>query len=73
VQKLYVVGVANSVVDCLPIGLLETFPLLQTTMVVVCQQMIALDDLGGGSCSVRSSICLFCTIGSQGMARELAV
>lgn len=30
----------------------ELFPLLQTTVVVICQQMIALDDLGGGMAAV---------------------
>jgi len=60
-------------VDCLRAGMQESFALLQTTVVVVCQQMIALDGLGGGSRSVGSSVCLFCTIGSQGLARELAI
>lgn len=44
----------NSVVDSLPAG-------LQTGVVVICQQMLALDDLGGGSCSAGCSVCLFCT------------
>jgi len=61
------------VVDCLPAGMQASFALLQTTVVVVCQQMIALDGLGGGSCSVGSSVCLFCTIESQGLARELVI
>ena len=62
-------------VDYLPAGMQESFPLLQTAVVVIWQQMVARSDLGGGSGSVGSSKDLFCTVvqGRQGMAREIAL